>query len=209
MAQCGITAIEVLIGIAVLTIVALLAVPTSSILMERHYLKSASSNLVDGIYLAKREAEIRASTVRVCPSNDGRTCRVDGDWSQGWLVFSDGNADGVVQEIEVIEAYEAPGGHLRIVASGAAQTAAAFNSAGLVRDNGIHPLLCGLHLRIESHLHPIRRLGHHGLDQRSHLRNRLRTSATRKFRFDSRLAAPARGRTGFLQGGLRPQASTL
>lgn len=136
MAQRGITAIEVLIGIAVLTIVALLAVPTSSILMERHYLKSASSNLVDGIYLAKREAEIRASTVRVCPSNDGRTCRVDGDWSQGWLVFSDGNADGVVQEIEVIEAYEAPGGHLRIVASGAAQTAAAFNSAGLVRDNG-------------------------------------------------------------------------
>ena len=136
MDQRGITAIEVLIGIAVLTIVALLAIPLSSTLVERHHLKAASSNLVDGIYLAKREAEIRASTVRVCPSDDGRFCRMDGDWSRGWLVFSDGNADGVVQEIELIEAFEAPGGHLRIVASGAAQNAAAFNSAGLVRDNG-------------------------------------------------------------------------
>mgnify|MGYP003573137783 FL=1 len=136
MDQRGMTAIEVLIGIAVLTILALLAIPASSILIERHHLKSASSNLVDGIYLAKREAEMRASTVRVCPSDNGKSCRVDGDWSQGWLVFSDGNADGMVQDIEVIEAYDAPGGHLRIVASGAAQTAAAFNSAGLVRDNG-------------------------------------------------------------------------
>jgi type IV fimbrial biogenesis protein FimT len=136
MSQCGVTAIELLIGVAVLTIVALLAIPTSSILIERHHLKSASSNLVDGIYLAKREAEVRASTVRVCPSDDGRSCRADGDWSQGWLVYSDGNADGVVRDIEVIEAFEAPGGHLRIVASGAAHNAAAFNSAGLVRDNG-------------------------------------------------------------------------
>jgi type IV fimbrial biogenesis protein FimT len=130
------TAIELLIGLAVLAIVALVAIPGSSMLIDSYRLKSASSNLVDGLYLARSEAQNRASTVKVCPSDDGRHCRADGDWSHGWLVFSDGNGDGVVQEIELLEAFEAPGGHVRIVASGAAQKIAAFTSAGLVRDNG-------------------------------------------------------------------------
>jgi type IV fimbrial biogenesis protein FimT len=132
----GITAIELLIGLAVLVIVALLAIPGSSMLIESYRLKAASSQLVDGLYLARSEAQNRGSTVKVCPSDDGRSCRTDGDWSHGWLVFSDGNDDGVVQEIELLEAFEAPGAHVRIVASGAAQKAAGFTSAGLVRDNG-------------------------------------------------------------------------
>jgi type IV fimbrial biogenesis protein FimT len=130
------TAIELLIGLAVLAIVALLAIPGSSMLIDSYRLKTASSHLVDGLYLARNEAQSRGSTVKVCPSDDGKSCRTDGDWSHGWLIYSDGNGDGVVQDIEFLDAFEAPSGHLRIVASGAAQKTAAFTSAGLVRDNG-------------------------------------------------------------------------
>lgn len=130
------TAIELLIGLAVLAVVALLAVPGSSMLIDSYRLKTTSSQLVDGLYLARNEAQNRGSTVKVCPSEDGKSCRTDGDWSHGWLIYSDGNADGVVQDIEFLGAFEAPAGHLRIFASGAARKAVAFTSAGLVRDNG-------------------------------------------------------------------------
>ena len=134
--QQAMTVIELLIALAVLGIIILVAVPGSSLLVEQYHLRSVSSNLVDGLYLAKEEALRRASTVRVCPSNDGRFCRTDGDWNHGWLVYSDGNADGMVQEIELLEAFTTPDGRVRIIASGAASAAAAFTANGLVQDNG-------------------------------------------------------------------------
>jgi len=132
----GMTAIELLIGLSVLAIIVLIAVPGSSMLMGYYRLHTVSGELVDSLYLARNEALQRASTVRVCPSHDGKTCRSDGDWSDGWLVYSDGNADGKVQDIELLEAFEAPEEHVHILATGAAEKVAGFTAAGLVRDNG-------------------------------------------------------------------------
>jgi type IV fimbrial biogenesis protein FimT len=133
--QRGITAIELLMYLAVAGIVILIAVPATSMLIERHRLKSTSGHLVSGLYLAKSEAQNRASTVKVCPSEDGKSCRTNGNWSSGWVVYSDGNGDGVVQEIELLEAFEAPQGHVRILASGATRDTAAFTATGLVGNN--------------------------------------------------------------------------
>jgi len=132
----GMTAIELLIGLSVLAIIVLIAVPGSGMLLGYYRLHTVSGELVDSLYLARNEALRRASTVRVCPSHDGKTCRSDGDWSDGWLVYSDGNADGKVQDIELLEAFEAPEKHVHIVATGAAETVAGFTAAGLVRENG-------------------------------------------------------------------------
>ena len=127
----GLTVIELLIIIAALAVVILIAVPTSSKLLHNYRLKSASTDLVNGLNLARSEALRRASTVRVCPSLNGRFCRSDGDWSQGWLVYTDGNGDGAVQEIELIQAFEGPEGDVEVVARGAAAKAASFTTAGL------------------------------------------------------------------------------
>jgi len=132
----GLTAIELLIALSVLAIIVLVAVPGSNMLLSYYRVNSVSGELVDSLYLARNEALQRASTVRVCPSDNGKSCTLDGDWSGGWLVYSDGNADGEVQDIELLEAFEAPGEHVHIIASGAAQKAAGFTASGLVRDNG-------------------------------------------------------------------------
>ena len=132
----GLTAIELLIALSVLAIIALVAVPGSNMLLGYYRLNTVSSELVDSLYLARNEAIQRASTVRVCPSDNGKSCRLNGDWSEGWLVYSDGNADGEVQEIELLEAVEAPEEHVHIIASGAARKVAGFTASGLVRDNG-------------------------------------------------------------------------
>jgi type IV fimbrial biogenesis protein FimT len=134
--QRGMTAIELLIALAAVGLVILISVPGASMLIEHYRLKSTSSDLVSGLYLARAEAISRASTVRVCPSDDGTSCRTDGNWSTGWLVYTDGNGDGLVQDIELLEAFAAPNEHVHIVALGAAQKAAAFTPTGLVQNNG-------------------------------------------------------------------------
>jgi type IV fimbrial biogenesis protein FimT len=133
--QLGMTVVEMLMFLAALALVVLISVPGSSMLVEYYRLKSATTDLVAGLDRARTEAVNRASTARVCPSSNGQFCRKDGDWSQGWLVFSDGNGDGIVQDIEFLEAYAAPDEHVQIIASGATRTAAAFTLSGLVPDN--------------------------------------------------------------------------
>ena len=131
----GMTVIELLIILAAIAIVVMISVPGSTMVLEHYRLKSTSSDLVGGLNLAKGEALKRNSTVRVCPSSNGRFCRTDGNWNHGWLVYSDGNGDGTVQEIELIEAFPSPGEHVWIMASGAVENIASFTLAGLVPEN--------------------------------------------------------------------------
>lgn len=130
--QSGLTVVELLIIVAAIAVVVVISVPSSTVVLEHFRLKAASSNLASSLNLAKEEAMMRNSTVKVCPSSNGRFCRNDGNWNHGWLVFSDGNGDGTVQEIELVKAYEAPSQRVRIVATGAVEDIAGFTLAGLV-----------------------------------------------------------------------------
>lgn len=135
MSRKGMTLVEVLIILSAIAIVVLISVPGSTMVLEHYRLKSASSDLLTGLNTAREEAIKRSSTVRVCPSSNGRFCRSDGNWDQGWLVFTDGNADGTVQEIELIQAFPAPSEHIHIVASGAVENSASFTVSGLIDQN--------------------------------------------------------------------------
>lgn len=131
----GFTVLEMLITLAAIAIVVLITVPESTIALEKYRLKSANNNLLNGLELARTEAHLRASTVVLCPSSNGHSCRSDGNWNLGWLVYSDGNGDGSVQEIEFIRSFEAPNKEIMITALGAVETAASFTMIGLVREN--------------------------------------------------------------------------
>ena len=135
-ANGGLTILEVLITLAAIAIVVMVTVPGSNILLEKYRLKTASGKLFSGLELARSEAQQRSSTVMMCPSSNGHSCRRDGDWSMGWLVFTDGNGNGTVQDIELIQAFEAPHQTVNIVAQGAVQNQAAFTATGLNADNG-------------------------------------------------------------------------
>lgn len=133
--QNGLTVVELLIILAAIAIVVMISVPSSTMILEHFRLKAASSNLVDSLSMAKEEALMRNSTVKICPSSNGRFCRTDGNWNHGWLVYSDGNGDGTVQEIEFVKAFQAPSQKVRIVATGAVENIASFTLAGLVPAN--------------------------------------------------------------------------
>ena len=131
----GLTVVEFLIGFTVIAVIALVTAPSLSGLLQSHQIGTAATELARGLSLAKTEADKRHSTVRVCPSSDGMSCRQDGDWNRGWLVFSDGNGDGSPQEIERIRAYDPPNEKIRIKSSGAITDVVAFTVAGLVKNN--------------------------------------------------------------------------
>jgi type IV fimbrial biogenesis protein FimT len=131
----GITVVELLIGFTVIAIIALVAAPGLSGLLRSQQIGNAASELARSLSLAKNEAGKRHSTVRVCPSSDGLSCRQDGDWNRGWLIFSDGNGDGSPQEFERIRAYDPPNENIRVKSSGAVTNVAAFTVAGLVENN--------------------------------------------------------------------------
>jgi type IV fimbrial biogenesis protein FimT len=131
----GLSVLEMMIGLAALGIVVLIAVPGSTLLLDKYRMKVASDAIITSLELAKSEASARSSKVILCPSSNGHTCRHDGDWSHGWLVFSDGNGNGSVQAIELIQAFDAPSEKIRISADGALKNWAAFTATGLVGDN--------------------------------------------------------------------------
>jgi type IV fimbrial biogenesis protein FimT len=141
----GFTVIDLLVTMAALAIVILVAVPSSKAAIHKHQITEAAGNLLSGLAEARTESIARSSTVTICPSSNGFTCRHDDNWDLGWLVYTDGNADGQVQEFEKLLAFEAPADKIRIRARGAVASRASFTAAGLTptdqADSGIF-LVC-------------------------------------------------------------------
>jgi len=132
LAQVGLTVVELLIVFSVIAVIFLLSAPGVSGLMQERSVKSASNNLFVSLNLAKSEATKRHGTVRICPSSDGVSCRQDGDWNRGWLMFSDGNDNALPEGNEIIQIFEPPGEKIRIYAKGALAGSAGFTIAGLL-----------------------------------------------------------------------------
>jgi type IV fimbrial biogenesis protein FimT len=129
--QSGLTLVELLIGLTAVAVIFVLASPGFSALLRNHHIESTAGELAITMNLASSEATRRYSTVRVCPSSDGVSCRQDGDWNRGWLVFSDGNANGVPEKIEIIKAFGSPNQKVRVRSQGAIVDVAIFTIAGL------------------------------------------------------------------------------
>lgn len=131
----GLTVLEMIIVLAAIAVVITISVPGSSKLLAKYRLNSASEEIFSGLELAQAEAAARSSLVVMCPSSNGHSCRRDGNWNLGWLVFSDGNGNGVAEDIELIKSFDAPKNDIQIFATGAVKSQAAFTLTGLVSDH--------------------------------------------------------------------------
>lgn len=86
-ASSGFTLIELMVTIAVLTIVITVAVPSFTSLVTSSRLNAQANQLLAAIEYAKTEAVKNNATVIFCHSADGNSCTVPpaASW-QGWLV---------------------------------------------------------------------------------------------------------------------------
>lgn len=102
----GFTLIELLMTLAILTVLAMIAVPAFGNLIGRTRGQGARSELNNALNMARLAAISRGTHVVVCPSDDQQHCLHDRQWQHGWLIFADLDHDGERSDDETVVAIE-------------------------------------------------------------------------------------------------------
>ncbi|AMO55707.1 GspH/FimT family pseudopilin [Endozoicomonas montiporae] len=96
--QSGLTLPEVVITLLISAILVSMASPSLKNLVVSQRVSSVAQEIYTSFALARSEAVKRRSAVSLCASNDGVICNSSGDdWSSGWVIFTDADADGVLE----------------------------------------------------------------------------------------------------------------
>lgn len=92
----GFTLVELMVTVAVLGILAAVAVPAMTGLINSNRLAGTTGELTAGLQLARSEALRRGARVRICGTVDGVNCGAN--WSR-WIITGVDNTSGVTETI--------------------------------------------------------------------------------------------------------------
>ena len=97
----GFSLIEMLVVIAVLSILLAVSLPNFQNMIERSGTNSQAKLFLTTLSLARSEAIKRGGNVAICASTDGADCSAKA-WGAGWIVFFDanGNANGLAGSVD-------------------------------------------------------------------------------------------------------------
>ena len=96
----GLTALELMVSMAVVGILLATAVPSFKDYSWNLRMKTAMDTLQTDLNLARSRAISHNTQTVICPARDGQTCSGEPNWQPGWIVFSDLNGDRQKQEGE-------------------------------------------------------------------------------------------------------------
>ncbi|MEO0971961.1 MAG: GspH/FimT family pseudopilin [Pseudomonadota bacterium] len=119
--ETGVTLVELLVTVGVLTILASFAVPSFTAIMQNNGLTASVNSLVTSVTLARSEALKRNAPITICRSNnanaDSPGCGGGTGWESGWVVFVDENGNAAIDADEDILGREAglPSGAVRVL----------------------------------------------------------------------------------------------
>lgn len=95
----GFTAIELMVTIAILGMLAAIAAPSFKPVIERWKVRQVTEELQSTFYVARSEAIKRGGGITILRNGDTTDCTAVGSdtslWSCGWTVFADANSNGV------------------------------------------------------------------------------------------------------------------
>ncbi|MCK4864139.1 MAG: GspH/FimT family pseudopilin [Gammaproteobacteria bacterium] len=90
----GFTLIELIVTMAVVSIVLLTGIPALNDMTNNNRLVAQINSIAGSVALARSEAIKTGTVVTVCASSDSNTCNVT-TWKSGWIVFTDVDKDAV------------------------------------------------------------------------------------------------------------------
>lgn len=93
-AQSAFTLIELLIVIAIATILLNTAVPGFQAIMQNSRMSAILNEFNGMLALARNTAMTRGESVIICKSSNLHTCTTSGGWEQGWFIFTDPDGNG-------------------------------------------------------------------------------------------------------------------
>jgi type IV fimbrial biogenesis protein FimT len=100
MMQKAFTLIELMVTLSVIAILAAIAAPSFSDMIQDNRLIANSNTLTGALALTRSEAVKRANSVTICASSNQSSCT--GDWHDGWIIFSDADEDAVVDTDDTV-----------------------------------------------------------------------------------------------------------
>ena len=106
----GFTLIELMVTVAVIGVLAVVAVPAMTGLVNAYRLNGAAGELQTAVQLARSEAVRRNVPVTLCGSADGLTCSGATAWNR-WIVR--GRDPGTVNTVDILRD-ETPAGGLQV-----------------------------------------------------------------------------------------------
>lgn len=89
----GFSLIELLLAVAIASILLMMVAPSFSELIQSNRLTGHLNQLLGHIHLARSEAIKTRQWVIVCISPDGMTCSSTSNWEEGWILFIDTDRD--------------------------------------------------------------------------------------------------------------------
>jgi type IV fimbrial biogenesis protein FimT len=130
----GISMPESLMVISIISILLAVLAPILPDAMLKIRQKQIAQTLSLGMTQARSEAIKRNSRVTLCKSSDGMFCSKFGGWSQGWIVFHDGNNSGAREAFEeLISTSSKDESSVFIMATGSVGNYVSFNPMGYSR----------------------------------------------------------------------------
>jgi type IV fimbrial biogenesis protein FimT len=98
----GFTAIELMITLSIAAILLAAGIPSFQAFTSQQQMKAAVAGLQNDLMMGRSEAVHLNARVVTCPGNPADGCTGRNEWSDGWIVFADDNADRQRQQTETI-----------------------------------------------------------------------------------------------------------
>ncbi len=127
----GFTLLELIITVAVISIVMAFAIPSMRTFTQNDRLTTQINELVGHLAYARSEAVKRSSQVVVCESNNTTTCTGGTNWENGWLIFVDTNNDNALSVGEdILRARQLLKGNNTLIPAGGISTTVIYDYRG-------------------------------------------------------------------------------
>lgn len=108
--HAGFTLVEALLVLAFITITVTLAIPSFSQFSHNSQARTSAHLLLTSLSAARVHAITHGVPVTVCPAGSDFTCRSDGQWDDGWLIFRDPERKGQPRDPDAILRRVSPAG---------------------------------------------------------------------------------------------------
>lgn len=93
--QSGFTVSELMMALALGTILTSMAVPAFNTMIDGNRLISSVYQLVRHLNYARSTAITKAREINICKSQDGMDCDNEVEWEEGWIVYEDTSSNHV------------------------------------------------------------------------------------------------------------------